>query len=57
MSENWVDGTYESGADDEANEPVEATGSEATGDADGAGAEIGLSEGGSFEPEEDAPPP
>ena len=51
MSEDWVDGTLESGADDETeNEPIEPGADEA--DADG-GVEMGIGEGSTFEPEED----
>ncbi len=53
MSENWVDGTYESGSDDDANEPIEPT----PADGDDAGVEIGLGEGSTFEPEEDTEAP
>ena len=56
MSENWVDGTYEAGGDDEANEPIEPTGS-GVGEGDGDGAEMGIGEGSTFEPEEDAEAP
>jgi len=56
MSENWVDGTYEAGGDDEANEPIEPTGSEGGG-GEGGGVEMGIGEGSAFEPEEDTEAP
>jgi hypothetical protein len=58
MSENWVDGTYESGADDDPdtpNEPVERGGSDEF--VEGTGVEIGIDEGSTFEPEEDVDAP
>jgi hypothetical protein len=52
MSEDWVDGTYESGADQ--NDPIEPTDDEGTTEGDGV--ELGIGEGSTFEPEEDAAP-
>lgn len=46
MSENWVDGSYESGADDQ---PGTAPAPEQE-----EGATLGQGEGSTFEPEEDA---
>ena len=61
MSEDWVDGSYESGADDDANEPIEPAGSDGgveDGDVEGGGgAELGIGEGSTFEPEEDVEAP
>ena len=51
MSENWVDGTYEAGAD---TEPTDTETLSTDDVQDGAGVEMGIEEGGStFEPEED----
>lgn len=61
MSENWVDGSYESGADDEAATPPPSAPPVPQLDASGAqaaenetGATLGQGEGSTFEPEEDA---
>ena len=59
MSEDWVDGTFEAGGDTESNDPIEPTGSDEGLEDDvegGAGAELGIGEGSTFEPEEDDAP-
>ena len=56
MSENWVEGTYESGADGngaEDNDPIEPSDDELETGGD-VGVELGIGEGSTFEPEENA---
>ena len=57
MTENWVDGTYEAGGDDDRNDPIEQSGDTDALEGEGEGVELGIGQGSSFEPEEDVEAP